>query len=356
MSCAIVPIRYVHFFHGEAMKARKAAAPVPAPQPKIRLNQRDLDSSCYRLSRVPQKFAMSKAVKAEPTESFATTYYSQNPLDTRTPQEKLADVESRLTEGPADEDEKFTLLVQKKTLTQMIYGEASPETIRATTVLGAFYNEHNKPDSAARNLTKASGNAKQTELQQEDLFELAVELADANLNATAQNKLDKAKQVAIADATLTPYAEYESENKLSCFKRDLYLGRIRSFRMHWNEALAFYEKALAAYPAVHQDEQQPGGDGEEKEKFPEEANICVEAAQVAERIDGCDKAPGLYRRAYDLYLELGYDEDAERLEGKIGDAPPTQKNEKEEAGKIDVVGDVAPDVVGDVAQDVAENL
>jgi tetratricopeptide (TPR) repeat protein len=282
---------------------------------------------------------MSKAVKAEPSESFATTYYSQNPLDTRPPQEKLSDVESKLVDVVADDDEKFAFLVQKKTLVQMIHGETSPEAIRATIELGAFYNEHNKPDSAVRNLTKTSQNAKQTEVQQEDLFTLAVEFADANLNATAPNKLDKAKQVAVADATLTPHAEYESENKLNCFRRDLYLGRIRSFRMRWAEALVFYEKALEAYPAVHEDEQQTEEDGEEREKFPEEANIYVEAAQVAERIQGCDKAAGFYRKAYNLYLEQGYDEDAERIEPKIGDSPVGEKNE--DGGNDDPGSDAA---------------
>jgi hypothetical protein len=289
---------------------------------------------------------MSKAVKAEPSESFATTYYSQNPLDTRPPQEKLSDVDSKLSDGPADDDEKFTLLVQKKTLAQMIYGEASPEAIRATIELGAFYNEHNKPDSAARNLSKASQNAKQTELQQEDLFTLAVELSDANLNASAANRLDKAKQVVIADAALTPHSEYASENKLDCFRRDLYLGRIRSFRMHWAESLSFYEKALEAYSAVHQNEQQCEEEGEEKERFPEEANIYVEAAQVAEKIENCDKASRLYRKAYNLYLELGYDEDAERIEGKIGEEGPPVNDGKE--GEQDGAAPAAEDAADSV--------
>jgi tetratricopeptide (TPR) repeat protein len=270
---------------------------------------------------------MSKAVKSETAESFATTYYSQNPLDTRSPSEKLSDVESKLLDGPTDDDEKFNLLVQKKTLTQMIHGETSAEAIRATIELGAFYNEHNKPDSAARNLSKASQSAKTTELQQEDLFNLAVELADANLNASAPSKLEKAKQVAIADSALTPFSEWESDNELNCFRRDLYLGRIRSFRTRWSEALGFYEKALAAYASVHPTEAPSETDeGEKEEKLPEEANIYVEAAQVAERVEGCTRAPVLFRKAYDLYVELGYDEDAARIQDKAGDAPPPEEN------------------------------
>jgi hypothetical protein len=141
---------------------------------------------------------------------------------------------------------------------------------------------------------KASQSAQQAELGEEDLFWLAVELADANLNATAASRVDKARQVALADAALSPHAECEAGSRLNCFRRDLYLGRIRSFRMRWADSLAFYERALAAYPEVHRDEAQ--GE-EEREGSPEEANICVEAAYVAETVDGCEKAPALYRRA-----------------------------------------------------------
>jgi tetratricopeptide (TPR) repeat protein len=279
---------------------------------------------------------MTKAVKSETSESFAVNYYSSNPIDTRPPQEKLSDVESKLSEGAADDDEKFTLLVQKKTLSEMIFGETSPEAIRATTELGAFYNEHNKPDSASRNLSKASQNAKQTELQAEDAFTLAVELSDANLNASSPSKADKTKQVAVADLELSRFAEYESANGMNSFRRDLYLARIRSYRTKWEESLAFYEKALATYQSVHPEEKKPEGDdqpppegGERQEKLPEEANIYVEAAEVAERVQEDAKAGQYYQKAYDLYKRMGFDEDAAKIEEKIrksdaDEAPQTQ--------------------------------
>jgi tetratricopeptide (TPR) repeat protein len=271
---------------------------------------------------------MSKAVKSEPSESFAITYFSQNPIDTRPPQQKLEDIESKLTDGNLERSERFSLIVQKRTLCQLLHGETSPEFIRATTELAQFYNSQNKADSACRNLTKATQYAKQVELSEEDEFALAVELADANLNASAPSKLEKAKQVALADIQLTPYAEYQSPNKMSCFRRDLCLARIRSFRTKWEEALAFYELALQQYPETHpppektEEEEQGGG---EEEKVPEEANIYVEAAQVAERIQGCEKAPGFYKKAYDMYVKLGYEEDAARIEEKL----PEEVDEEE---------------------------
>jgi hypothetical protein len=304
-----------------------------------RLNQRDLDSSCYRLSRVRGQFVISKACKSDPPGSFSITYFSQNPIDTRPPKEKLEEIDSKLSEGNLERDEQFTLIVQKRILCQLIYGEISPEFLRATTELAQFYNSHNKPDSASRNLIKAPTQAKQVNLTEEDEFALAVELADANLNASAPSKLEKAKQVALADIQLTPYASYESPNKLNCFRRDLCLARIRSFRTKWEESLEFYELALRAYPETHPEPEKGPEEESPEEKTPDEANIYLEAAQVAERIPGCEKAPGFYRKAYDMYIKLGYDEDAARIEDKIGEEVPdeeVQGTHKEEEQKREI--------------------
>jgi hypothetical protein len=118
--------------------------------------------------------------------------------------------------------------------------------------------------------------------------------------------------------------------------------------MKWSEALAFYEKALAGYPEVHTDEKknEGGEDGEDEEQFPEEAHIYVEAAQVAERIEGCTRAGELYRRAYDLYIEKGYQEDADRIQPKVGDLPPPPDEE----------GEKANDPAEDKTEAVEENL
>jgi hypothetical protein len=288
-----------------------------------RLNQRDLDSSCYRLSRVPQKFAMSKAVKSETSESYAAAYYSQNPPDTSPPEDKLAAVDSKLSESGLEDDDQFTLLVQRKTLCQMIYGENSPEAVQATTKLGAFYNQHGKPDSALRNLTKAKQSSQQTELAEEDSFALALEYADANVNGASSSRQDKTKQVALADNALSPYAEFEVDDGMLKFRRDLLLARIRGYRTKWNDSLAFYQRALENYQATH-----PAEEGESEEKNPEQANIYVEAAAIAERIDGCDQAPEYYKRAYDLYVDLGFEEDAQKIESKIGAADDGQEPEE----------------------------
>jgi hypothetical protein len=267
---------------------------------------------------------MSKAVKSETSESYAANYYSQNPPDTSPPEDKLAAVDSKLGESELDDDDQFTLLVQKKTLCQMIYGENSPEAVQATTKLGAFYNQHGKPDSALRNLTKGRQSAQQTELAEEDNFQLALEYADANVNGGSTSRQEKTKQVALADNALSPYAEFEVEDGMLRFRRDLLLARIRGYRTKWNDSLAFYQRALENYQTTH-----PEAEGETEEKNPEQANIYVEAAGIAERIDGCDQATELYKRAYDLYLNLGFEEDAQKIESKIGEADDGQEEPEE---------------------------
>jgi hypothetical protein len=105
--------------------------------------------------------------------------------------------------------------------------------------------------------------------------------------------------------------------------------------------LAFYELALRAYPETHPEPERGPEEESQEEKTPDEANIYLEAAQVAERIQGCEKAPGFYRKAYDMYMKLGYEEDAARIEDKIGEeeapeepqAPPEKGGEEEEQKK-----------------------
>ena len=290
-----------------------------------RLNQRDMDSSSYRLSRVPQKFS-TKVVKDQQQDSYAVNYYASNPIDTRTPEDKLEEINEKLTEE-LGEDEMFALLIQKRALSQMIYGENSTEAIIATTELGAFYNKNGKPNSAMRNLAKVQAVAKTADISEEQALTLAVELADACLNASAKSRQDKGKQVATADSALTPHAKTETADLMVSFRRELYLARIRSYRNRWRDSLKFYIEALAQYEPAH-----PKDDNDkekEKEEDIEEANLCVEAGQVAEKCEAWKKAIQLYTKAKGLYEEMEYEEDALRLANRILYAEEMRKEQKQ---------------------------
>lgn len=349
---------------GEINRTNKQAQQ-QAPQKKM--NRKDMDSACYRLSRVPQKYSMTKAVKSENSDSFAVTYYQSNPVDTRTMQEKLEEIESKINDSNMEEDEKFTLLVQRKALNTMIYGENSPESIRAATDFGSFYNSLEKPESALRNLSKAYAASRQVELSEEDAFLLAVELADASLNAKQPSK-EKHKQIVVADNALTPFAEREEGTAQILFRKDLCLARIRAYRQKFEESISYYEKSLSEYAsfkeAEKQDENENKENNEEKTEDQQEQqeqqeqqqenqeqqnteeeddkdrdivepNLYVEAASIAERAGNEEKANEWFKTAYDMYLDRGYKKAAARIEDKIHREGEFGEEEEEEEARIE---------------------
>ncbi|KAH0786148.1 hypothetical protein GPJ56_009825 [Histomonas meleagridis] len=286
-----------------------------------RLNQKEIDSSCYRLSRASPKYSTS--IKSNQNESFAETYYSNNQVDTRPPEEKLEEINDKLQDKDLDDDEKFILLVQKRSLCQMAYGDNSAEAIRAGTELGAFYNESGKPESGLRNLNKAHQSAKITkdELTDEDKFKLAVEIAHSNIYAKAQNKQEKSKGIHSADSILSPYSETESEDKVLSYRRYLYLAKIKYYKRKYTESVDFYEKALNGYQPPPKKKNKKHDDNEEEEKEEEkkssdEPDLYVEAAMAAEKAGDEDKAHEFYKKAYDLYIDLEYEEKAEAIKDK----------------------------------------
>lgn len=347
--------------------------------PQKKMNRKDMDSACYRLSRVPQKYSMTKAVKSENSDSYAVTYYQSNPVDTRTMQEKLEEIESKINDSDMEEDEKFTLLVQRKALNTMIYGENSPESIRAATDFGSFYNSLEKPESALRNLSKAYAASKQVELSEEDAFVLAVELADASLNAKQPSK-EKHKQIVVADNAITPFAEREEGTAQILFRKDLCLARIRAYRQKFEEAISYYEKTLSEYASFKEAEKQDdtenkenkenaententegqespepqepqeNQENEEKQEKQEkqnpeeedekdrdivEPNLYVEAASIAERAENYEKANEWYKTAYNMYIDRGYKKAAARIEDKIPREGEFGEEEEEEEARIE---------------------
>lgn len=304
-----------------------------------RLNRKDMDSACYRLSRIPQKYSMAKAVKAENADSFAVNYYQSHPVDTRTMQEKLEEIDFKIQDQSLEDDERFSLLVQRKSLNIMIYGESSREAIRAATDFGAFYNVLEKPESALRNLLKAYSAAQQCEdLPEEDGFLLAVELADAGLNAKQAAK-EKHKLIVLADNYLTPFAEFDSGTAAIMYRKDICLARIRAYRQKFPEAIEYYDKALHEYSAYAEEEKKAEKEGkgqteeeeDEKDRDIVEPNLYVEAAVIAEKAENNEQALDWYKAAYNIYLDRGFKRAAKRILPKIQteNEEEEEKNEKE---------------------------
>jgi tetratricopeptide (TPR) repeat protein len=272
------------------------------------LSQQELDSSAHRLSQVPQKFA-ARAVKAEPAESYAVTFYRDNPdvqVDKRSPTEKLEEIDSQLRNRELADNERFNFLIQKKSLCFLAFGENSAESLEALQSLGAFYNEQHRPESALRHLTKAQQIIKTVELSEADGLALAVEVADAHLASKATSRQDISRQLGAAETALAQFTDTKSDNHLVSYKRDLLLARIRARRNKYDEAMPLFERAIRSL-----DEANSG------EKTQTTAALYGEIGEWAEAAKDTETAGKMYSQAYQIFLALDMPESAALIRGKL---------------------------------------
>ena len=270
-----------------------------------RLSQRELDNSCHRLSRVPQKFAPPKQ---ETQESFAVSYFNNNPeipLDKRAPTEKLEEIDAKLT-GDLEDTERFNLLVQKKSLSFLAYGENSPESFHALCQLGEFYNQQNRPESALRHLARAQQISKTVEITDEEGLAMAVEVADAYLTSRANTRQESSKNLNAAEAALRPYDDVDTDDKMVKYKRDLLNARIKGRRGKFDDALDKYEDAVKSLDKAN--------DGETNSAT---AALFAEMGECAEAGKDKKKAKKWYQKAYQTFLDLDMAESARMIEPKL---------------------------------------
>ena len=159
--------------------------------PSTKLSSREMDSACRRLARVPnKKLNVNNRNANETPENFASNFFAQNPdtpLDKRSPQEKLDEINAKLHDLDLEENDRFSLLVQKKAICSLAFGDSSPESFEALIQLGSFYNSQQRPDSALRHLLKAQEIIKTIEHTDDQAFSVAIEISDAYLSIRPQN-------------------------------------------------------------------------------------------------------------------------------------------------------------------------
>lgn len=324
---------------GDISKTQPTRRPLDAPKPTHKsdesqnpypsktIPQRKLDSSCYRLSRVPHKFSTGKVNKTEQG-NFAEQYYNSpdNEIDIREPEEKLKEVDAKLGDENAeiDNDQRFELLVQQKQLRILVYGENSPEVIQSMTAIGSFYNSLGYYTSASRNLNKAQQQAKNSKLTDEDQFKLNLELTDVALHSSCQNKSESQKKLAEADKLLSPYAETETSCPKMAYRRDLYMSDILFRKQKFEESIPFFERAGDNYPQAN------------PEKTKDQAEIYVKGAQAAKEANQTEKETEFYKKAIAVYEELEMTNEAEKLKEKL-------PNENGEGGQNNANGESQQD-------------
>jgi tetratricopeptide (TPR) repeat protein len=271
----------------------------------------------HRLTRPPQKFA-AKGAKPEQSESYAVVFFRENPdiaPDKRPPTDKLEEIDSRLSRD-LEEADRFKLLVHKRSLSFLAFGENSPESLNALLALGAFYNQQNRHESAVRHLTKAQQISKVVEMSETDSFTLAVELADAQLSCKPGSRPDTAKPISAAEATIAPFVETKCDNRMITYKRDLLLARIAARRNKYDDAREYFDRAI--------DELSEANHGENTQAT---AALYAEIGECAEAARDSETAGKMFAKAHAIYIDLDMAESAALLAPKLPNALRTDSDD-----------------------------
>jgi hypothetical protein len=271
------------------------------------MSRQGIDESAQRLSRQQPKYSSVRSGKATGQDTFAASYFS-NPEhipDKRSPEEKLEEIEIRLDSSDLDDKDRFNLLIQRKSLCVLAYGENSVQTLLALIDLGKFYNEQNRPESGLRNLTKAQQIAKSIDIEDDEGLLLSVELATSYLESKASNKTEQNRQLTEAERVMKPYDEYQSEDKMLLYRRDIVVARMQRQRANYEEAIKTYQRAMENLNAAN------------GKISPETASLYDEMGETAISMDQREKANEYFQLGHDTFEELGLTDSAELIARKI---------------------------------------
>ena len=276
--------------------------------PSARMSQKEMDDACRRLSRVPNKNAQVQE-KNDGPDNYAIEFFSNHPdlsLDKRSPQEKLDEINSKLTDMDLEEDEKLNALVQKKAICSLAFGDNSPESYEALSQLGAFYNEQNRPESAIRHLQKAEEISESVGATKYQKYLNAVEMADAYLAIPPQNKAEKKRNVTNAENCIKKYTKTKTDDKFLIYRRRMIFARIKVGHNKYADAFSIYEKAYEDLDAALE--------GKPSEQI---GSLFIEMGKCAEKGGDPNTAKEMYQRAHDTFIDLEMSEAANLITPKI---------------------------------------
>lgn len=298
-------------------------------------SSREVDTASRRSTRAGDTMRNSTADKKEP---YCVSYFRENPdsMDMRTPSEKLQEIQDKMESEDLEPAEKFKLLSQIKTIQYMLHGENSSEMLKAYAQLGFFYNDNDRPQSAIRNLDKAHNLERTNSIEKNDSITIAVETARAHLKMAATQGT---KHIMQADDALSPYYEIEIDQPELLYKRNLFRSRIFAGKKKYEEALKSYEDAVTVNREINNNEE-----------TKEEAQLFIEMGQTAEllkkKLDGKSQektqeekdkisqtkklAIQYYQKAYDIFMNLEFEEYAKEIEPKLHDDEYEYYDEEEE--------------------------
>lgn len=305
----------------KTLNRRPLEAPKPLHQPNneplfktSRINQRELDSSCYRLSRVPQKFALSKP---DTTTSYAAQYYQNNPnaqIDTTPPKEKLENIQKRLTENgdDVDNDERFDLLVQQKTLAFLVYGENSVEAAKALNDIAQYYNDQGHSSGAQRHSQKSKQISRSYIENAENVIK----------NYKSIPKADQENKVNEAEKNIKQLLDVKIDDKSLVFRRSFVYAELLYKQKNYEECLKYYDQSNTDLVDANK--------GEETEQ---NAQIYLTKAQICKEMKENDKMKDEVKKAMEIYDKLKMEENVDSLSKEYKIEKPQFKEEDAEETK-----------------------
>lgn len=289
-------------------RGQRGAVEPRSGQSSVRLSRREMEDSSHRLSKPKQQYSGAKS-STENAETYAVSYYQNNPdvvLDTRSPEEKMEELDSKLQDYDLESTEKFKILIHQKSLNYIMYGENSVEALKSHIALGLFYNENQRPSSALRHFLKAHIIEQLVQVEREDSIIIGIETAEAHIALRNDNRVESQKHINQAIESLSPFYDEQIEDHLLRYKKDLAYGHILNATGKFAQALEQYR---AAYDSLN--ETNEGIDS------PVTAKLFIEMAQAAEGLKDAKLAGEYYQKAYTTFMDCGMEESAAMFESKL---------------------------------------
>lgn len=268
---------------------------------KKRINTKQLSkaetiASSHRLAKIQKPYNPSRPIKIDSAEEYAVKFFENNPnisIDKRDPMEKIDSINKRLEAINMTNQERFSLLTQRKSLAFIAFGENTREYFNAVRDLASFYNEQHRPESAQRHLKKVKAMMEHIDLQDDDKLFYAIEFAISHLEAEASTKHEADKHVEIAERFLEPYLDVQTSNDNLNYKRHRAMARIKAQKGLTEDAITLYGDAIVTYTKLR--------DYQNDEIV---AELYVELGSCYEALNDHEEAREAYRSAHGIYMEL----------------------------------------------------
>jgi tetratricopeptide (TPR) repeat protein len=269
-----------------------------APRRGIHLEQK---SHCHRLSRFPDRYNPKPAALQDGPNDltpFATNYFKQNPEAQilTSPENKLEELNNLLA-GSASTPQRFTFLTQKKSMVYLLFGDQSPQMFECLKLLGIFYSDNDRPESAIRHFQQAQKIEEGVEMGEEESNEVSLLLAEAHLRIDTKQK----QHLSAAEAAIERFGNEEPDDPFIKTRLALVRGRILKEKGEFQAASNHYETALEGL--TQRDEQS--------------AKVYVESAEVYESLKMYGAAADRFRTSREIFVELGLNDVVAGLDDKI---------------------------------------